>query len=103
VNTVKAAIIEGTKDPAAREALRGWPGRYFRVAAETCDDPDDRDSVMWRLIDLYGEYVEQVKRQNDARDAELAAARRKHLRIVDPEPTTREEPTVMSCPQEETP
>jgi hypothetical protein len=82
MNAVKAAIIDGTKDPDLRKALGSFPGRYFQVAAETCDDPEDRISVLWRFVELYSAHVDQMERLNDARDAEQAAQRRAHLRVV---------------------
>lgn len=89
MNHVKAAIIAGTKDPAARKALESFPGRYFQVAAETVDDPDDRNAVLWRVVELYNECVEQMKRRADAAEAKLAESRRSHLHLVDPEPPMR--------------
>lgn len=89
VNHVKAAIIESTKDLAAREALARFPGRYFQVAAETVVDPDDRSAVLWRVVELYGEAVEQMTRRNDKAAAELAATQRTPLYVV---PTPRHAP-----------
>jgi len=85
VNHVKASIIAGTNDPAVRKALASFPGRYFQVAAETVDDPEDRIAVLWRVVELYNECVEQTTRRADAREAELAESRRAHLRIVNSE------------------
>lgn len=85
MNHVKAAIIAGTKNPQARKALETFPGRYFQVAAETVDDPDDRTAVLWRVVELYGECVEQTERRRVAAEARLAEARRSHLHVVDSE------------------
>jgi hypothetical protein len=89
VNHVKAEIIAGAKDPAVRKALESFPGRYFQVAAETVDDPDDRIAVLWRVVELYNECVEQTERRRVAAEAKLAEQRRAHLRIVDSEPPER--------------
>ena len=85
MNHVKAEIIAGAKDPAVRKALESFPGRYFQVAAETVDDPDDRIAVLWRVVELYGEAVEQTERRREAAEARLAEARRSHLHVVDSE------------------
>lgn len=86
MNHVKAEIIAGTKDPALRKALESFPGRYFQVAAETVDDPDDRIAVLWRVVELYNECVEQTKRRADAAEAKFAESRRSHLSLAYSEP-----------------
>ena len=86
MNHVKASIIARTNDPAAREALRSFPGRYFQVAAEMVDDPDDRNAVLLRVIELYGAAVDQKKRSADAAEAKRAESRRSHLSLAYSEP-----------------
>jgi hypothetical protein len=82
VNRVKREILAGTSDPELRERLASFPGRYFQVAFETCDDPADRESILMHLVELYGAHVEQIRRRADASEARLAVMRRRRLRVL---------------------
>jgi len=78
----KAEVIRQTQSPALAEALGRWPAAYFLVAAETCADPEDREDLLSRLVELFRDATEQQTRRADAATAKLADARRHGLRIV---------------------
>lgn len=86
VNHLKHLILAQVESAELRESLKFIPGAYFQVARETVADPDDKTSVLWRVVELYGSAVEQITRRADAFEAELAEQRCSHLHLAYSEP-----------------
>lgn len=86
VNHSKHLILAQVESAELRESLKFIPGAYFQVARETVADSDDKTCVLWRVVELYGSAVEQIKRRADAYEAKLAESRRSHLSLAYSEP-----------------
>jgi len=89
VNHAKHLTLAQVESAELRDALKSIPGAYFQVARETVANPDDKTCVLWRVVELYGSAVDQMKRRADVAEAKLAEQKRSHLRIVDSEPPER--------------
>jgi hypothetical protein len=87
VNAAKKAVLAAVTNDETRAALATFPGAYFQVAVETVDDPDDLTAVLWRVVELYSDAVEQTTRRADAVTARLAEQRRHGLHIIHPPDT----------------
>jgi hypothetical protein len=83
MNAAKRAILAAVTNTETRAGLRTFPGAYFQVALETVDDPEDLTAVLWRIIELYNDAVEQMVRRNDAFEAQAAEIRRHGLHLID--------------------
>ena len=86
MNAAKKAVLAAVTNDETRAALATFPGAYFQVAVETVDDPDDLTAVLWRVVELYNEAVEQSRRRCAAAEAKLAESRRHGLHLIDTDP-----------------